>query len=133
MLPWLRREVNVLLDYSDECSKVVDKIISLVSTHFIRSQEFKVAIGSYFGNKTEHFIHEFYMFAGSFCDVYGFDEHAYYFVNVKFYDNNRNMAWNDNRENDSTTKIEALKVNYYMYFQNTLKSDHKRFQTSLES
>ena len=53
-------------------------ILDVIQRHEIRSPEFYEAIVPYFGNRTEHFQHEFYHFARSAYDMIGFDRHATY-------------------------------------------------------
>lgn len=80
LVPWLNRELNVLLASSHEnrLSYVLELILRLIKQYHIRSRAFREAIQSYIAANTEHFIHEFYQFARSPYDMYGFDENADY-------------------------------------------------------
>jgi E3 ubiquitin-protein ligase Topors len=78
LVPWLNRELNVLLTNQDHRSYVLDMIIRLITQHHILSRHFRDALQQYTAENTEHFIHEFYQFARSPYDMYGFDENAQY-------------------------------------------------------
>lgn len=79
LAPWLNRELNVLLaSHENRLSYVLELILRLIKQYHIRSRPFREAIQSYLGSNTEHFIHEFYQFARSPYDMFGFDENAEY-------------------------------------------------------
>ncbi|XP_032788026.1 E3 ubiquitin-protein ligase Topors isoform X2 [Daphnia magna] len=79
LVPWLNRELNVLLvNHENRLSYVLQLILRLITQLHIRSRAFREAIQSYIGAYTEHFIHEFFQFARSPYDMYGFDENADY-------------------------------------------------------
>jgi E3 ubiquitin-protein ligase Topors len=62
LIPWLDRELNILIDDPEiRLSDVMEKILVLITKYPIRGRPFKKAIQSYFGSiqKTNHFIHEF--------------------------------------------------------------------------
>ena len=79
LVPWLNRELNALLENHDNrLHYVLELILRLITQHHIRSRQFRDALRQYFTGRTEHFIHEFYQFARSPYDMYGFDENAQY-------------------------------------------------------
>lgn len=85
VIPWLNREVNVLLDHCrSHAMYVIDRILNMLPQHSIRSRDFKDLVQPYFGNQTDHFIHEFYTFARSVYDMSGFDENAVYSNNPNY-------------------------------------------------
>lgn len=59
-------------------SYLIQLILDLIQRHEIRSPEIHDRLLPYFGNRTEHFQHEFYNFARSVYDMVGFDRHAVY-------------------------------------------------------
>ncbi|XP_046439658.1 E3 ubiquitin-protein ligase Topors-like [Daphnia pulex] len=79
LVPWLNRELNVLLvSHENRLSYVLELILRLITQFHIRSRAFRDAIQSYIGGYTEHFVHEFFQYARSPYDMYGFDENADY-------------------------------------------------------
>ena len=79
LVPWLNRELNVLLvSHENRLSYVLELILRLITQHHIRSRAFREALQPYTGPNTEHFLHEFFQFARSPYDMYGFDENADY-------------------------------------------------------
>lgn len=79
LVPWLNRELNVLLtNHENRLPYVLQLILRMLEQHHIRSRAFRDALRQYFGANTEHFIHEFFQFARSPYDMYGFDENAEY-------------------------------------------------------
>lgn len=79
LVPWLNRELNVLLvSHENRLSYVLELILRLITQLHIRSRAFRESIQTYIGGYTEHFIHEFFQFARSPYDMYGFDENADY-------------------------------------------------------
>lgn len=79
LAPWLNRELNVLLaDSEHNVQDVVSNILELLPRHNIRSRGFRNAVAPYFGNRTDHFIHEFYAFGTSPYDMVGYDRICLY-------------------------------------------------------
>lgn len=79
LVPWLNRELNALLNENTQhVMYVVDVILTQMTRHHIRSRFFKNLLHEYLGNRTEHFIHEFYNFMRSPFDMIGYDRYAYY-------------------------------------------------------
>mgnify|MGYP006989418754 CR=1 FL=1 len=75
----MNREVNVLLENRESHSAyVLAQIVSYLSQHSIRGREFRELVEPYFRSRTDHFIHELYIFARSVYDIAGFDQHAVY-------------------------------------------------------
>nr|WRK57541.1 E3 protein [Recilia dorsalis] len=79
LVPWLNRELNVLLyENSPHIQHVMTRILELITQVPIRSPGFAALIAPYIGRHTEHFIHEFHSFAISPFDLVGYDRHANY-------------------------------------------------------
>ncbi|XP_044736245.1 E3 ubiquitin-protein ligase Topors-like [Chrysoperla carnea] len=77
--PWLARELNALLNENGpHCLYVMSIINSLLIEYHVTSHEFKQRIAPYFGDKTDHFIHEFYWFLRSPYDMIGYDRNLQY-------------------------------------------------------
>ncbi|XP_054278596.1 E3 ubiquitin-protein ligase Topors-like [Macrosteles quadrilineatus] len=79
LVPWLNRELNVLLyENSPHIQHVMSRILELITQVPIRSPGFAAVMAPYIGRNTEHFIHEFHSFAISPFDIIGYDRHANY-------------------------------------------------------
>lgn len=79
LVPWLNRELNVLLtNHEDRVSYVLELIMRMITQNHICSRAFREALQEFTGAQTEHFIHEFFQFARSPFDMHGFDENANY-------------------------------------------------------
>ena len=79
LVPWLNRELIVLLSGQDEHSQfLLELILDLVKRFDITSEEFFQHIQPFIGDRTEHFVHEFYSFCRSPYDMIGYDSHAVY-------------------------------------------------------
>ncbi|XP_074643120.1 uncharacterized protein LOC141900226 [Tubulanus polymorphus] len=79
LVPWLNRELNVLLNnHRDNVQFVLELIIDLVKRFSIRSPEFREHILTLIGSRVDHFIHEFYNFARSPYDMMAYDQRAVY-------------------------------------------------------
>lgn len=84
LVPWLNRELNCLLAPQDNrLSYVLELILRMIKQHHISSRQFREAIQQYMGDNYMHFIHEFYQFARSPYDMYGFDDNANYEPGVR--------------------------------------------------
>lgn len=78
-MPWLNRELNVLLNENRALIDYVMQIIlDLITRQDIRSPHFHDVLEPYFVERTHHFIHEFHSFATSPFDMIGFDQNAVY-------------------------------------------------------
>ena len=79
LVPWLNRELNVLLETAPyQSAMAIQLILDTIQRHEIRSQEFTEQLLPYLGTRTEHFQHEFFNYARSYYDMVGFDRHAEY-------------------------------------------------------
>ena len=77
LVSWVNREIAALVP-SSRVSVVLLMIMDLIERYPINSREFKRAVRPHFGNRTNHFIHEFYNFARSPYDMVGHDLAAQY-------------------------------------------------------
>ena len=88
LVPWLNRELNVLLEGSQhQSAHVTQKILQLIERFEIRSPEFHEKLLPYLANRTDHFQHEFYHYARSVYDMVGYDRAATYTENQAPQDN----------------------------------------------
>ena len=79
LVPWLNRELNVLLNHHDDHIQfVLELILDLIKRYDIRSEEFFQHIQPFTGRRTEHFVHEFYSFARAPYDIVAYDQNAAY-------------------------------------------------------
>ena len=79
LVPWLNRELNVLLtSRTESVGFVLELIIDLIKRFEIDSEEFYEHIQPYIQSRTSHFIHEFMAFARSPHDMIAYDRHAQY-------------------------------------------------------
>lgn len=80
LVPWLNRELNVLLNNNEtQVTFVLELILDLIKRFDIQSRDFSEHLTTFLGRRTDHFVHEFYMFARSPSDMLNFDRHAIYF------------------------------------------------------
>lgn len=79
LIPWLNRELNVLL-YNDanHVVHVIDIITEVMKRFDINSDDFYIYMQPYFNDRTRHFQHEFYHFARSQYDMTKYDSMAQY-------------------------------------------------------
>ena len=79
LVPWLNRELNVLLNHHDDHIQfVLELILDLIKRFDIREEEFFQHVQPFFGRRTEHFIHEFHSFARAPYDIVAYDQNAEY-------------------------------------------------------
>ena len=78
LVPWLNRELNVVLRGDERTNFVSELITDLVKRFEIQSAEFREHIYPFIGKKTDQFIHEFYNFARSPYDMVAYDKNAVY-------------------------------------------------------
>ena len=78
LVPWLNREINVILQGEDHTEFIMELIIDLVQRFEIQSEEFREHIHPFIGRHTDLFIHEFFNFARSPYDIVAYDNHAIY-------------------------------------------------------
>ncbi|KPJ16464.1 E3 ubiquitin-protein ligase Topors [Papilio machaon] len=74
LVPWLTRELHYLLNENvGHISYVITRILELLPQYHINSPEFREAMLRYFGDRTDHFLHELYCFASTPYDMTGYD------------------------------------------------------------
>ncbi|XP_022130311.2 E3 ubiquitin-protein ligase Topors [Pieris rapae] len=79
LVPWLSRELHYLLNENvGHISYVMTQIMDLLPRYHINSTEFREAMQRYFGDRTEHFLHELYCFASTPYDMAGYDRNVQY-------------------------------------------------------
>ncbi|XP_014472619.1 PREDICTED: E3 ubiquitin-protein ligase Topors-like isoform X2 [Dinoponera quadriceps] len=78
LVPWLTRELQVLLDFSTLVTCVLNIIKNVLTQCDIRSSEFHSVMRPHFNIHTDHFIHELLNFAQSNFDVIGYDQTVAY-------------------------------------------------------
>ncbi|CAH0695411.1 unnamed protein product [Spodoptera exigua] len=79
LVPWLNRELHYLLNENEgHISYVMTRILELLPQHHINSPEFREVMQRYFGDRTEHFLHELYCFASTPYDITGYDRNVQY-------------------------------------------------------
>lgn len=79
LVPWINRELHYLLNENiGHISYVLTRIMELLPQHPINSPEFKEAMQRFFGERTEHFLHELYCFASTPYDMTGYDRYVQY-------------------------------------------------------
>ncbi|KAH7982768.1 hypothetical protein HPB52_007015 [Rhipicephalus sanguineus] len=66
LIPWLTRELNALMQHNrDRVLAALDKVLWLIWNFDIRHPTFSQSLEDFFHEYTEHFVHEFYLFASS--------------------------------------------------------------------
>ncbi|CAG4977736.1 unnamed protein product [Parnassius apollo] len=84
LAPWLTRELHYLLNENvGHVSYVISKILELLPQYHINSPEFREAMQRYFGDRTEHFLHELYCFASTPYDMTGYDRNVQYTTDTR--------------------------------------------------
>lgn len=85
LIPWLNREVQVLLTISRSSNAVnshiafvMSKIMDALRQYDIRSAEFRGVVWPFFTLQTDHFIHELLNFARTNFDIIGYDQAVTY-------------------------------------------------------
>ncbi|XP_039757117.1 E3 ubiquitin-protein ligase Topors [Pararge aegeria] len=79
LVPWLNRELHYLLNENvGHIAYVVARILELLPQFSINSTEFREALRRYFGDNTDHFLHELYCFASTPYDMNGYDRNVQY-------------------------------------------------------
>lgn len=87
LVPWLNRELNVLLDnLEDQVQLLLELILELIQRFEIGGEVFRTHLESFLGRRTDHFVHEFIHFARSPFDMCSYDRHAVYEVNPESID-----------------------------------------------
>ncbi|KAK9876185.1 hypothetical protein WA026_011303 [Henosepilachna vigintioctopunctata] len=79
LAPWLNRELNALLyENTQDVMQLVDTIMDYLLRYHICSRSFRNLLQTYLGERTDHFVHEFYNFMRSPFDMIGYDRHVIY-------------------------------------------------------
>lgn len=79
LVPWINRELHYLLNENiGHIAYVLSRILELLPQHPINSPEFREAMYRFFGERTEHFLHELYCFASTPYDLTGYDRYVQY-------------------------------------------------------
>ncbi|KAK3913511.1 E3 ubiquitin-protein ligase Topors [Frankliniella fusca] len=82
LMPFINRELNVLLDNGSRTMYVMDKILELLPQFHIQSSEFRSRVARLIGNRhAPHFCHELRAFAVSVYDLIGYDRNVQYHEN----------------------------------------------------
>lgn len=78
LVPFLQREVNALLpdERSLRAMNLVHRILAAIDDHPIRGRYMKNMLRPEMGDNTEHFLYEFYTYARSPFDLWGYDHNA---------------------------------------------------------
>ncbi|XP_013149699.1 PREDICTED: E3 ubiquitin-protein ligase Topors-like [Papilio polytes] len=79
LVPWLTRELHYLLNENvGHISYVITRILEILPQYHINSPEFRETMLRYFGDRTDHFLHELYCFASTPYDMTGYDHNVQY-------------------------------------------------------
>lgn len=84
LVPWLNRELHYLLNENvAHIAFVTARILDLLPQYHINSGEFREDMQRYFGDRTEHFLHELYCFASTPYDMAGYDRNVQYTTDTR--------------------------------------------------
>ncbi|XP_061709396.1 E3 ubiquitin-protein ligase Topors-like isoform X2 [Cydia pomonella] len=84
LVPWLSRELHYLLnENAGHMSYVLARLLELLPQHHVTSAEFAAAVQRYFGDRTEHFLHELHCFASTPYDMAGYDRQVQYTTDTR--------------------------------------------------
>lgn len=79
LVPWLHRELHYLLnENAGHIAYVLARILDMLPQYHIASTEFRDALQRYFRERTDHFLHELYVFASTPYDITGYDRNVQY-------------------------------------------------------
>lgn len=79
LVPWLNRELNALMQQNrSRIVAAMDHFMSLILNLDIRHPDFARNIEPFLHDHTEHFVHEFFLFATSVHDMAAYDQHTAY-------------------------------------------------------
>ncbi|XP_034236011.1 E3 ubiquitin-protein ligase Topors [Thrips palmi] len=82
LIPFLNRELNVLLESGGQTAYVMGKILELLPMHSIQSATFRSQVARLIGHQhAPHFCHELRAFASSTYDLVGYDRAVQYHPN----------------------------------------------------
>ena len=112
LVPWLNRELNVLLNHHDDHIQfVLELILELITRYSIDSEEFFQHIQPFTDRRTRHFIHEFYSFARAPYDIVAYDQNAVYdnvdlpVHEIESEDESRNGVTNDDDDDSDVIML----------------------------
>ena len=81
LVPWLLRDLNVLLGKDDEMIRfVMSLILNLIPKTPMEGSEFRDQLRGFLFEQTDHFVDELVSFAKSPYDIRGYDSHVVYDV-----------------------------------------------------
>lgn len=84
LIPWLNRELHYLLNENiGHITYVLNRMLDLLRQYHINSTEFRDVMRRYFGDRTEHFLHELYCFASTPYDMIGYDRNVQYTTDTR--------------------------------------------------
>lgn len=102
LVPWLLRDLNVLLGNDDEMIRfVMSLILNLIPKISMDSEEFKQQLVGFLYDKTSQFVDELVSFARSPYDIRGYDNNVVYDVPPT-------VIESDNEENEETIEKKIL-------------------------
>ncbi|XP_065296453.1 E3 ubiquitin-protein ligase Topors-like isoform X2 [Dermacentor albipictus] len=79
LVPWLNRELNALMQQNrSRIVAAMDHVMSLILNLDIRHLDFAQNMEPFLREHTEHFVHEFFLFATSVHDMAAYDQHTAY-------------------------------------------------------
>lgn len=79
LIPWLNRELQVLLNNnSSHVAYVLSIILDALSHYDIRSPEFRELVRPHISTYTDHFVHELLNYARTNFDLVGYDQSVTY-------------------------------------------------------
>ncbi|KAH6940980.1 hypothetical protein HPB50_011544 [Hyalomma asiaticum] len=80
LVPWLNRELNALMleEGRSRRANALDHVMSLILSFDIRHPQFALNMLSFLERYTEHFVHEFYLFATSVYGMVDYDARTVY-------------------------------------------------------
>ncbi|XP_055688757.1 E3 ubiquitin-protein ligase Topors [Lutzomyia longipalpis] len=78
LMPFITREARSLLGSEEQASTAVSQLLILLTLHDITSTAFKNRMRPFFGENTDHFIHELFNFAQAPYDLIGYDNNVRY-------------------------------------------------------
>jgi E3 ubiquitin-protein ligase Topors len=81
LVPWLNRELQVLLNNRPHIAYVMSVITETVTQYDIHSAEFRNVVRPFFGIHTDHFVHELSNYARTNFDLVGYDQAVNYIPN----------------------------------------------------
>ncbi|KAG0714999.1 E3 ubiquitin-protein ligase Topors [Chionoecetes opilio] len=105
LVPWVNRELAALV-HSTRIGVVLTEIMDLIERYAINSREFRRAVRPHLGNRTNHFVHEFYHFARSPYDMVGHDNAARYVPRYGFNDESSSDS-SSTEDSDAVVEVDV--------------------------